>query len=330
MGKDFGRLDLHVVGANGPGPFIDRGRHAQLQAILLDHQHQIVDYRARAAGQPPIMQARNAEQIAKLEKAIAHDREQLQQHPAEIHGSWFENRIIPLDTTIPDHPGVALLVAAYNRENQRRGNAGLPVGVTPHLPTAPHPVARAGPERGQRRPRREPALRGHRRLRRLSRRGAEILADDRARARVRDAEEGQARSRPDLHRVPRHGIHAAGRHRRSARGDGATARRRVRGVPRSRAGSRRRPARRRRAAQSRGRSSERSPNRSASAATRPTRPTATSTTPTTGRRSSAPATAVYSRGECDPRSCGWPPRSLPPAGGRVTRAPRATTTTTSR
>lgn len=143
MGKDFGRLDLHVVGANGPGPFLDRGRHAQLQAILLDHQHQITDYRARAEGQPPIMQARSAEQIAKLEKAVAHDREQLQQHPAEIHGSWFENRIVPLDTKIPDHPGVALLVAAYNRENQRRGNAGLPVGVTPHLPTAPPPVAAA-------------------------------------------------------------------------------------------------------------------------------------------------------------------------------------------
>jgi hypothetical protein len=143
MGKDFGRLDLHVVGANGSGPFVDRGRHAQLQAILLDHQHQITDYRARAEGQPPIMQARNAEQIARLEKAVAHDREQLRQHPAEIHGSWFENRIIPLDTKIPDHPGVALLVAAYNRENQRRGNAGLPVGVTPHLPTAPRPVGAA-------------------------------------------------------------------------------------------------------------------------------------------------------------------------------------------
>ena len=143
MGKDFGRLDLHVV---APGPFVNRGQHAQRQAILLDHQHQIADYRARAESQPPIMQARSAEQIAKLEKAIANDREQLQQHPAEIHGSWFENRIIPLDTTIPDHPGGALLVAAYNRENQRRGNAGLPVGVTPHLPTAPHPVVAAANE----------------------------------------------------------------------------------------------------------------------------------------------------------------------------------------
>ena len=115
------------------------------------------------------MQAHFAEQIAKLDKAIAHDREQLREHPAEIHGSWFENRILPLDTTIPDQPGVALLVAAYNRENQRRASAGLPVGVTPHLPTAPHPVAAPATEGAGARPRREPALRGHRRLRRLPR-----------------------------------------------------------------------------------------------------------------------------------------------------------------
>ncbi len=150
MGKDFGRLDLHIVGetgnagdggASGAVRFVDRGRRAQLLAILVDHQHQIADYRARAGEQPPIMQAHFAEQIAKLEKAIAHDREQLGEHPAEIHGSWFENRILPLDAAIPDQTGVALLVGAYNRENQRRASAGLPVGVSPHLPTAPHPVA---------------------------------------------------------------------------------------------------------------------------------------------------------------------------------------------
>jgi hypothetical protein len=149
MGKDFGRLDLHVVGDSGDGGaagtlrFVDRGRRAQLLGILRDHEHQIADYRARAGEQPPIMQAHFAEQIAKLDKSIAHDREQLREHPAEIHGSWFENRILPLDAAIPDQPGVALLVAAYNRENQRRASAGLPVGVSPHLPTAPHPVAAA-------------------------------------------------------------------------------------------------------------------------------------------------------------------------------------------
>jgi hypothetical protein len=152
MGKDFGRLDLHVVGDSGDGGvagtvrFADRGRRAQLLGILRDHEHQVADYRARAADQPPIMQAHFAEQIAKLDKSIAHDREQLREHPAEVHGSWFENRILPLDAAIPDQPGVALLVAAYNRENQRRASAGLPVGVSPHLPTAPHPVAAAATE----------------------------------------------------------------------------------------------------------------------------------------------------------------------------------------
>ena len=199
MGKDFGRLDLHVVGESGDGGatgtvrFVDRGRRAQLLGILRDHEHQIADYRARAGEQPPIMQAHFAEQIAKLDQSIAHDREQLREHPAEIHGSWFENRILPLDAAIPDQPGVALLVAAYNRENQRRASAGLPVGVSPHLPTAPHPVAAAITRRRGRRSRREPALRGHRRLRRLPRGGAGVLADDRARARAGDAEEGAAR-----------------------------------------------------------------------------------------------------------------------------------------
>jgi 2',3'-cyclic-nucleotide 2'-phosphodiesterase (5'-nucleotidase family) len=43
MGKDFGRLDLHFVGESGDGGangtlrFVDRGRRAQLLAILRDH-----------------------------------------------------------------------------------------------------------------------------------------------------------------------------------------------------------------------------------------------------------------------------------------------------
>ncbi len=150
MGKDFGRLDLHIVesstgGGAGAGGFVDRGQRTQLQGILEDHLRQIDDLRARAAEQPPIMQAHFAERVAKLEKAIAHDREQLQAHPAEIRGSWFENRILPLDTATPDHPAVAMLVAAYNRENQRRASAGLPVGVSLRSPLAPRPVAPAKP-----------------------------------------------------------------------------------------------------------------------------------------------------------------------------------------
>jgi hypothetical protein len=152
MGKDFGRLDLHIVESGtdagtgeGARGFVDRGQRTQLQGILEDHLRQIDDLRARAAEQPPIMQAHFAERVAKLDQAIAHDREQLQAHPAEIHGSWFENRILPLDTATPDHPAVAVLVAAYNRENQRRAAAGLPVGVGLRSPLAPAPVAPAKP-----------------------------------------------------------------------------------------------------------------------------------------------------------------------------------------
>ena len=75
------------------------------------------------------MQADFAERVGKLERAIEHDRELLRAHPAEIHGHWFENRILPLDTATADHPAVAMLVGAYNRENQRRAAAGLPVGI---------------------------------------------------------------------------------------------------------------------------------------------------------------------------------------------------------
>ena len=148
-GRDFGRLDLHLVGGD-PRAVVDRGRHAQLRAILGDHQRQIAELRARAEEQPPVLQARTAERIARLEKAIADDQVQLAAHPAEIRGSWFENQILPLDAGIADQPGVATLVAAYNRESQRRASAGLPVGVAvrsgrndPHAPV--HPRAAPAP-----------------------------------------------------------------------------------------------------------------------------------------------------------------------------------------
>jgi hypothetical protein len=144
-GRDFGRLDLHLVAGEARG-MVDRGQHAQLQAILADHQRQIAELRAHAAEQPPILQAHTAERVAKLDKAIADDRAQLAAHPPEIRGSWFENRILPLDAGVADHPGLATLVAAYNRESQRRAAAGLPVGVAVRDPHAPAPTpARADP-----------------------------------------------------------------------------------------------------------------------------------------------------------------------------------------
>ena len=150
-GRDFGRLDLHLLADQEHGlrvhDLIDRGQPAQLQTILDDHQRQIAELRASAADQPPILQARTAERIAKLEKAIADDRVQLTAHPPEIRSSWFENRILALDADIADHPGLAMLVAAYDRESQRRASAGLPVGIPvrdphDHAPT-PQPAAPA-------------------------------------------------------------------------------------------------------------------------------------------------------------------------------------------
>jgi hypothetical protein len=129
-GRDFGRLDLHVIGGDA-GHFTDRGQHAQLQAILDDHARQVGELRERAEREPPILQGRTADRIAKLDKAMVTDRALLAAHPAQIHGSWFENRIVPLDAEIADQPEIAALVAANNRESQRRAAAGLPAGLAP-------------------------------------------------------------------------------------------------------------------------------------------------------------------------------------------------------
>ncbi|HSY41170.1 MAG TPA: hypothetical protein VLA79_16640, partial [Polyangia bacterium] len=48
-----------------------------------------------------------------LGAAIAREAALLARLPAEISGSWFENRIIPLDRNIPDDPGVAALIRGY-------------------------------------------------------------------------------------------------------------------------------------------------------------------------------------------------------------------------
>jgi hypothetical protein len=94
--------------------------------------------------------------IHELDKAIARETSLLATLPARIEGSWFQNQIFPLNALVPDHPGVALLVAAYNRESARRAAAGLPVGITPpgaapaHAPapaaanTPPAPTTYAG------------------------------------------------------------------------------------------------------------------------------------------------------------------------------------------
>ena len=199
MGKDFGRLDLHVVGDSGDG-----GATGTVPSRIVGgapscgRSCATTSTRSPTTARAPATSRRSCRRTSPSRSPSWTRRSRTtasscRQHPAEIHGSWFENRIIPLDTTIPDQPGVALLVAAYNRENQRRASAGLPVGVSPHLPTAPHPVAAAATEGTGAVPEENLRYAGTSRLRRLPRGGAEVLADHRARARAGHAQEGEAR-----------------------------------------------------------------------------------------------------------------------------------------
>ena len=157
QGKHVGRLDLHVI--DDRLVFTDRGERAEIETILADHKRQLTDYDKRLGETDPATMRNYYEQRRKeVEAAIGRETALLEKLPARITGSWFENRIIPLDATVPDQPGVAILVDAYNRENVKRAAAGKPVGIGPVSP------------RAQARPRRSagaPSLRGHRRLRRV-------------------------------------------------------------------------------------------------------------------------------------------------------------------
>jgi 2',3'-cyclic-nucleotide 2'-phosphodiesterase (5'-nucleotidase family) len=155
QGKNLGRLDLHIVGdaRRARLSFADVGQRAQVTAILADHQRQIADYRKRLADTPPpqpqVKQFFEG-RVHDLEAAVARETALLATLPAKIEGDWFENRIFPLNATVPDQPGVAMLVAAYNRENARRAAAGLPVGIgtpshgPPAAPAPPGPLAYVG------------------------------------------------------------------------------------------------------------------------------------------------------------------------------------------
>jgi hypothetical protein len=149
MGKHLGRLDLHVVEGDGAGPWTARGARAQLQTILADHRGQLADYRQRLAGTPaPSLGKYYEQRVAELSRAVDRETRQLAVMPPRVTGNWFENRIIPLDTTTPDQPGVAALVAAYDRESERLAAAGKPVGIPTAAPRkaglddAPPPTAR--------------------------------------------------------------------------------------------------------------------------------------------------------------------------------------------
>jgi 2',3'-cyclic-nucleotide 2'-phosphodiesterase (5'-nucleotidase family) len=141
LGRNLGRLDLHVVDGDGAGPFADRGARAQLRTILADHERQIVDYEQRlpATQTTPTLRAYYGKRLEELRRAVARETAGVAAMPARVSGNWFDNRIVPLDTSVADQPGVGALVAAYNHESDRLAAAGKPVGVKP-------PRAGAAPE----------------------------------------------------------------------------------------------------------------------------------------------------------------------------------------
>jgi 2',3'-cyclic-nucleotide 2'-phosphodiesterase (5'-nucleotidase family) len=136
-GRHVGRLDLHVVADDLA--FVDRGERAQLETIVADHKSQLTEYDKRLGESDPATMRDYYEQRRKeIEAAIARETVLLQSLPAVITGSWFENRVIPLDAATPDQPGVAILVAAYNKESEARAAAGKPVGLGTEVPRPKH------------------------------------------------------------------------------------------------------------------------------------------------------------------------------------------------
>jgi hypothetical protein len=139
-GRLAGRLDIHVI--DGGMTFTDRGERAQLLAQVDDGKSQLAD-NARRAAEDPNGRMRDFYLVRRksITDALVRAAEAARKLPAAVHGSWYENRILPLDESFPDHPGVAQLIAAYNAENTRRAAAGLPVGIEMRDPHAPAPAA---------------------------------------------------------------------------------------------------------------------------------------------------------------------------------------------
>jgi 2',3'-cyclic-nucleotide 2'-phosphodiesterase (5'-nucleotidase family) len=108
-GKSLGRLDLHVI--DGSSSFADVAERPELEAILADHRRQLGDYDRSLGGMDPAaLESYYQQRRTQLEAAIARETGVLARLPRAITGSWFENRIIPLDATIPDDPATEELV----------------------------------------------------------------------------------------------------------------------------------------------------------------------------------------------------------------------------
>ena len=115
QGRLAGRLDIHVV--DGTAAFTDRSERAQVLAILADHRQQLADLEQRAvADQTDQLRQYYPMRRQGLLKAIARDVALAHQLPTALSGSWYENRIIPLDPSIPDHAETARLVRQYKAQ----------------------------------------------------------------------------------------------------------------------------------------------------------------------------------------------------------------------
>lgn len=148
MGKHIGRLDLHVIASGAPVKIdgklqlTDRGKRAQAITMRFDHQRQLDDYRNKLATEKGGAVEFFKKRVKELEEALVRDEQAIKAMPPRITGSWFENRIVPLDTGSNDHPALAMLVGEHNAESQRRAAANKPVGIKPRFPNQPQPAPR--------------------------------------------------------------------------------------------------------------------------------------------------------------------------------------------
>lgn len=120
-GRNLGRVDLHVVAGDGRGPYAERAARAQLESILADHRHQVAEYeRLLPLPDKPEPREFYEKRLADLRRAIARETAELAAMPPRVSGNWFDSRVIPLDTALPDQPEMAALVDAYKRARPAR------------------------------------------------------------------------------------------------------------------------------------------------------------------------------------------------------------------
>jgi 2',3'-cyclic-nucleotide 2'-phosphodiesterase (5'-nucleotidase family) len=123
LGRNLGRLDLHVATADGAGPYADGAARERTAAIRADHERQIADYEEGLGDLEPSARAEADKRLASLRAALARETRDLAGMPVSLAGNWFENRIIPMDASLPDDPAMAALVGELERAPLTRGPA---------------------------------------------------------------------------------------------------------------------------------------------------------------------------------------------------------------